>query len=169
MFVCHPETFETYIDDENLLYSEELAVELLSESSGIHGWTPVTPGPPPLYADRNASTFIPRAPVRLARPTGMGGGEQSNPLQQDRRQTRQGETVQIVLNGLLRNGDIIRTSSQDFRLSWLVPRMAGSDAPVLTIFYDTSTGFVSYKDENGVVFAFSGSGSGSSGIDGGGP
>ena len=158
MFVCHPETFETYIDDENLLYAEELAVELLSESSGIHGWTPVTPGPPPLYADRNASTFIPRAPVRLARPTGMGGGEQSNPLQQDRRQTRQGETVQIVLNGLLRNGDIIRTSSQDFRLSWLPPRSEPSAAQARAIFYDTTTGYVSYMDDNGVVWPLGGSG-----------
>lgn len=164
----HPETFELLIDDEELLAAEDLAVELLSEQFGITDWNPWVPSPPPLTTNRLASTFIPRAPSRIAQPAGQPGGGQ-NPVQQDRRLTRQGETVQIVLNGLLRNGDIIRIGTQDFRLSWLIPHLAGADAPNLTIFYNTTTGFVSYKDENGVVFAFTGGGSGSGSIDGGGP
>lgn len=173
------ETFARQDNNDRLLFEEpvDLVRLFLGETiGGIHGWTPATPGPPPLYADRNASTFIPRAPVRPYLPSGYGGSTaideqpKQQPRQQPRRQTRQGETVQIVLNGLLRNGDIIRYGSEDFRLSWLIPQVAGVDAPILTIFFDTTTGLISYKDDNGVIFPFgSGGGSGAiTEIDGGG-
>lgn len=161
MLVCHPATFEPYIDDEGLLAAEDLAVELLSESTSIFGWTPVTPGPPPIYTASLSNAFITRAPVRQApKIEGM-------PVKQDPRQTRNTEQTSILLNALLRRVDIIRVGPQDFRLSWIPPQMAGSVAPIGTLFLDTSTGLFSMKDVNGVVIPI-GSG-GTISLDFGGP
>lgn len=162
MQFCHPATFETYIDDEGLLSKEDLAVELLSESTSIFGWTPGTPGPPPIYTARLSNQFVTRAPVRLTRPD-----NDSMPVRQDSRQTRNTEQTSIIFNALLRRVEIIRVGPQDFRLSWIPPQFAGSDAPNGTLFLDTSTGLLSIKDVNGVVIPI-GSG-GTISLDFGGP
>lgn len=160
----NPDTFELKIDDEELLVSGELAVELLSSDQfGFNNWAPWVPNPPPLTVDRLGGTFIPRAPVRLTQAPGQGTTSSQGPLKQDPRMTRMTETVAMVINALVRNGDIYRSGGQDFAISYVIPQVAGVDAQIGQLFYDTTTDLVSWKDDNGVVIPVG------TGVDGGGP
>lgn len=161
MYPVHAVTFGQSTDADDLLLEEE-AIEAIEEYlrteaafGGVIGWSPVTPGPPPIYTARLGGQFINRAPVRLARPA-----EEGMPQKQDTRQTSNTERVSIVLNALLRRTEIIRVGVQDFRLSWIPPQFAGVDAPIGTLFLDTTTGLLSIKDINGVVIPIGGSGGG---------
>lgn len=167
---CHPVTFELFIDDEALLAQEDLAVDLLSDQFGITNWNPWVPNPPPITQNRVGSQLVPRSPVRLAMPPSRGPGgqfDQPPPEKQDRRQTRNTEILSMIVNALLRRADIICVGTQDYRLSWLIPEYAGVDAPVGTLFLDTTTGLLSLKDINGVIIPI-GSG-GTISLDFGGP
>jgi len=151
--VIDPVTFVFDDEEDNVLLARIAARKLLiaeaeaeEESFGFSNWSPVTPGPPPIYTARLSGQFINRAPVRYKRPDDEG-----LPQKQDRRQTSNTERVSILLNALLRRADIIRVGIQDFRLSWIPPSMTGAEAPNLTIFLDTTTGLLSIKDINGVV------------------
>jgi hypothetical protein len=128
----------------------------IESAFGFNGWSPVTPSPPPIYADRLSGAFINRAPVRQTRAEDAG-----KPQKQDPRLTAATEKIAIVLNALLRRAEIIRVGTNDFRLSWLIPHVPGDEALNLTIFYDTDTNLISYKDENGVVIPIGGGGGGS--------
>lgn len=147
--IVDPTTFARQDNDEELLYelAEELAeLESLAQNIGVVGWSPVNPGPPPIYTARLANSFINRAPVRLSRPANEG-----MPQKQDTRQTSNTERVSILLNALLRRAEIIRVGTQDFRLSWIPPQFAGTEAPIGALFIDTTTGLLSIRDINGVV------------------
>lgn len=164
MFPVNPVTFELNTGGEELLLGEEELLEGFTDASfgAVFGWTPVTPGPPPIYTARLSNAFVTRAPIRSApQIEGM-------PVKQDPRQTRHTEQVEGILNALLRRVEIIRVGVKDFRLSWIPPQMAGVDAPIGTLFLDTSTGFLSLKDINGVVIPI-GSGGSLVSLDFGGP
>lgn len=156
--IVDPTTFARQDDDEELLLEEEELLALLDSTFGLIGWNPWVPNPPPLTTRLSQSAFINRAPVRLDRQeTQQAGifddltGGSKAPQKQDPRLTAATEKLSALVNALLRRGDIMRLVNADFRLSWLIPQLTGVAAPNLTIFYNTTTGLVSYKDENGVV------------------
>lgn len=171
--MINPETYEFDDEDEEYYaYRRSVLSTLYAESEDDafpeSNWNPFVPNPPPLTTNRLKGRLIPRAPIRLDNPmqggqSGQGGGL---PPKQDPRMTRFTEAVQMVINALFDSGDIYSTAPQKFAISYIIPQIPGSEAQLGQVFYNTDTGMVSWKDNNGVVFGFTSAG-GLGAIDGG--